>query len=88
MLKWFVLPDLQYILLVLTEYKLQPELYIFICLFLDGHGQSPGKRGQVYSYDAYVNDIIQHCEKVKQIFPNLPLFIVGHSMVVNTYIIF
>ncbi|GAU93708.1 hypothetical protein RvY_05604 [Ramazzottius varieornatus] len=45
-----------------------------------GHGKSGGIKGQVISIDHYVTDVLAHVEVVKQKFPGLPVFIVGHSM--------
>ena len=45
-----------------------------------GHGKSDGKRGTVKSYEAFMNDMDLVTEKTKELFPNLPHFIYGHSM--------
>jgi len=45
-----------------------------------GHGDSEGERVQVDSMDMYVKPVIQHVNKVKEAYPGLPVFIVGHSM--------
>lgn len=45
-----------------------------------GHGQSDGKRGTVKSYNSLLNDIDLAVEKTKELFPNVPQFIYGHSM--------
>lgn len=47
---------------------------------LRGHGQSGGRRGDVTSFDAYVNDTRQFVERVHARYPNLPLFLLAHSM--------
>ena len=52
-------------------------------MFLAGHGRSGGLKGQVISVDHYVTDVITHVEVVKEKFPKLPVFIVGHSMVLS-----
>jgi len=45
-----------------------------------GHGLSEGERVQVESEDEYVLPVLQHCTALKSQYPNLPLFIIGHSM--------
>jgi len=45
-----------------------------------GHGESEGERVQVSSMDEYVDPVITHCEAMTKKYPNIPLFIVGHSM--------
>ena len=47
-----------------------------------GHGHSSGERVQVvgsFSTD-YVFPVLEHCHKVRRDHPELPLFIIGHSM--------
>ena len=46
-----------------------------------GHGKSEGERVYVETMDTYAFDVIQHVEIVKKQYPDLPSFIVGHSMV-------
>lgn len=45
-----------------------------------GHGNSEGKRVYIEHVDHYVDDVINHCMTMQDKHPNLPLFIVGHSM--------
>ena len=45
-----------------------------------GHGKSDGKRVYIESVDHYVDDVIQHCMKMAETYPDLPTFIIGHSM--------
>lgn len=45
-----------------------------------GHGRSEGVRGYVDSVDDYVGDLLQHCDDVRAGHPDLPCFLVGHSM--------
>ncbi len=47
---------------------------------LFGHGHSAGKRGTIISYNALLNDIDLLVAKTKQLYPNVPLFIYGHSL--------
>lgn len=45
-----------------------------------GHGQSEGERMIVSDFQIYVRDSLQHVDLVKKTFPDLPMFICGHSM--------
>ena len=54
------------------------ELYL---PHLVGHGQSEGARIHVDNYQTYVRDVIQHLEIIKTKHPDLPLFVIGESMV-------
>lgn len=45
-----------------------------------GHGESDGKRAYIEDVDHYVDDIIQHSMIVKEKHPDLPLYMIGHSM--------
>jgi alpha-beta hydrolase superfamily lysophospholipase len=55
---------------------------------LRGHGQSTGKRGHTPSYDAMLDDVMRFLRETETRFPNLPLFLYGHSLggnlVINT----
>lgn len=46
-----------------------------------GHGRSEGYRLHVETYDTYTTDVIQHVEWIRQQYPELPSFLMGHSMV-------
>ncbi|XP_048741718.2 monoglyceride lipase-like isoform X2 [Ostrea edulis] len=45
-----------------------------------GHGQSDGIHNHVDDFDEYTSVIFQHCNEVKNKYPDLRLFIFGHSM--------
>ncbi len=45
-----------------------------------GHGKSEGKKGHTTSYDAFLDEIGQLMTEVEQRYPNLPVFLYGHSM--------
>lgn len=48
---------------------------------LTGHGQSSGKRGDIQSYDDYLDDVERLLDRVaKQNEADLPIMIYGHSM--------
>lgn len=46
-----------------------------------GHGQSEGERMNIKDFQIYVRDSLQHLDLMKSRHPDLPIFIVGHSMV-------
>jgi acylglycerol lipase len=45
-----------------------------------GHGKSEGIRVDIQDFNFYVRDVLQHIHMVKDEFPNIPLFLFGHSM--------
>ena len=45
-----------------------------------GHGKSGGNRGHFPSYEQFMDDVTLALNKTKEQFPNLPVFIYGHSM--------
>ncbi|GFO44086.1 monoglyceride lipase [Plakobranchus ocellatus] len=45
-----------------------------------GHGQSEGSRVHIDDLRHYCRDIFAHIDRIKQDFPTLPVFIIGHSM--------
>lgn len=54
--------------------------YSMIGFDLRGHGQSGGSRGHTPSYEALLDDIDTFLDEVRKDYPNLPLFLYGHSM--------
>lgn len=46
-----------------------------------GHGQSEGERMNVKDFQVYIRDSLQHIDLMKSRHPDLPVFILGHSMV-------
>jgi len=56
------------------------EGFAFLGFDQRGHGQSDGKRGTIASYDALLDDIEMALQKSKELFPDTPQFIYGHSM--------
>lgn len=48
-----------------------------------GHGNSDGKKGHTPSYDQLMNDIDLLMNKTKEMFPNKPIVLYGHSMGAN-----
>lgn len=57
----------------------------FICTV--GQGQSEGFHNHVDSFNEYTSVIFQHCNEVKEKYPDLPIFVFGNS-VVNTLMLF
>ncbi|KYO24848.1 monoglyceride lipase isoform X1 [Alligator mississippiensis] len=45
-----------------------------------GHGQSEGERMVVSDFHIFIRDSLQHIELMKKEHPDLPIFILGHSM--------
>ncbi|XP_057212313.1 monoglyceride lipase isoform X2 [Triplophysa rosa] len=45
-----------------------------------GHGQSEGERMNINNFQTYIRDSLQHIDIMKGRYPNLPVFIIGHSM--------
>ncbi len=45
-----------------------------------GHGKSGGERGYVEDYNEYLDDAHLVVEQAKADYPNLPVFLLGHSM--------
>ncbi|XP_028264695.1 monoglyceride lipase isoform X1 [Parambassis ranga] len=45
-----------------------------------GHGQSEGDRMNIKDFQVYIRDSLQHIDLMKSQHPDLPVFIVGHSM--------
>jgi len=45
-----------------------------------GHGRSEGERVQISDYEDYTAPLLTHCREMKKKHPELPLFLMGHSM--------
>ncbi len=45
-----------------------------------GHGHSGGRRAYVHAFDQYLDDLGAMLKIARRNFPNLPLFLFGHSM--------
>ncbi|WP_413303580.1 lysophospholipase [Bacillus sp. 1P10SD] len=56
------------------------EDYLVYAFDLRGHGKSSGKRGFIRDWDEYRNDLLAFRKLVAMELPELPLFIVGHSI--------
>ena len=58
-----------------------------MCVYcLVGHGNSSGEKVFIEDFQIYVRDVIQHIELLKTKYTNIPLFLLGHSMVSCTVI--
>lgn len=52
-----------------------------LCSFdLIGHGKSDGKKGVVKSFSDYTDNLDKFFNKIKSQHPNIPIFLLGHSM--------
>lgn len=47
---------------------------------LQGHGESEGIRGHVKDYDCYLDDIGILLDQTASFYPNIPVFLYGHSL--------
>jgi lysophospholipase len=65
--------------LELGRYCLQHRI-AFYALDLRGFGQSTGKRGHVHSFCEYLDDLDQFIGHIKNIHPDDPVFLLGHSL--------
>ncbi len=54
--------------------------YSVFAFDLRGHGKSPGPRGHTPSYEALLDDVNFFLNEVDKNFPELPLFLYGHSL--------
>lgn len=54
--------------------------YALVGFDLRGHGKSDGPRGHTPSLDAYMQDIRQFFEWLRQRYPDIPCFLYGHSL--------
>ncbi len=54
--------------------------YTLISFDLRGHGKSEGPRGHIPSYEGIMQDISSLLEVTNKKFPQLPLFLYGHSL--------
>lgn len=60
--------------------KFCTEKIAWMSVDLRGHGLSGGARGHISSFNEYLKDVDVLKEKSKNIFGNIPVFLVGHSM--------
>lgn len=56
------------------------ENFAFVGMDHIGHGQSEGKRGVIKSYEQLLDDVAQLVNRAKELYPDTPVFLYGHSM--------
>lgn len=57
-----------------------PQDYAVYAFDHRGHGQSPGQRGHINDWAEFREDLRVFLERVQEQAPDVPLFLVGHSM--------
>jgi len=60
--------------------KFVKKNFALVTFDLRGHGKSPGKRGDIPSYETFLDDIACLLEKAVNLFPGIPVYLYGHSM--------
>lgn len=64
--------------------------YSVIANDLRGHGKSGGQRGHISSFSDYLNDVDLLLQQARERFPDIPLFLYGHSLggiIVTNYVL-
>jgi len=59
-----------------------------VCCVLVGHGLSEGERAMVSEFNTYCKDVIQHINIIRNKYPNIPIFIIGYSMVSDYWLLY
>lgn len=54
--------------------------YSVMAFDLRGHGKSKGKRGHIKNYNEFLDDIDMIINKSKELYPDKPCFLYGHSL--------
>jgi alpha-beta hydrolase superfamily lysophospholipase len=54
--------------------------YAMLAMDLRGHGKSEGRRGHAKDYAVLTDDIFQMIEAARERYPDLPVFLYGHSL--------
>lgn len=57
-----------------------PHGYVVHAFDHRGHGRSPGQRGHINAWQEFRSDLQAFLQEVRVAYPQLPLFLVGHSM--------
>ena len=52
-----------------------------LLFLLVGHGRSGGEKVYIEDFSVYVHDVINHVKDFKASYPEIPCFLIGHSMV-------
>ncbi|MFC2117473.1 alpha/beta hydrolase [Bacteroidota bacterium] len=63
----------------LAEYFVKKNISV-LAMDLRGHGLSDGKRGHTPNYECLLEDIKQLINKAKELYPDCPIILYGHSM--------
>lgn len=68
---------------VTLHYKLVVSVWSWVIwqFFVAGHGKSEGTRVDIKDFQHYVDDLLQFVDIIKKEHSDIPLFIMGHSMV-------
>jgi len=59
---------------------LEKESTAVYALDARGHGKTPGKRGHIDDFSSYASDLYELIKKARSENPQLPIFLLGHSM--------
>ena len=59
---------------------LNQHAYSVTALDHQGHGQSPGQKGHINSFEDYIADLYDFIELTKEQNPNQEIYLLGHSM--------
>ena len=54
--------------------------------FLVGHGLSEGKRCYIDKFEELSDDVVKFASDVRKEYPDIPMFVLGHSLVMKKYI--
>ena len=57
------------------------KIKVLLYFVLVGHGRSGGERAYIEDFSVYVMDVVQHIQDLKVEHPDVPMFLMGHSMV-------
>lgn len=68
-----------------SRYQHVAEMFVnhaMACVACDhrGHGLSTGKRGHADSYDTFCEEIDRQIDYARELAPNVPIFVYGHSL--------
>lgn len=62
------------------QQALENENTAIYALDARGHGKTPGRRGHIDDFNLYASDLVVLIKKARAENPNVPLFLMGHSM--------
>uniref|UniRef100_V9KKM2 Monoglyceride lipase n=1 Tax=Callorhinchus milii TaxID=7868 RepID=V9KKM2_CALMI len=63
----------------LAELIMNESIFVFAHDHV-GHGQSEGNRMVISNFQVYIRDCLQHIDHMKEKYPGLNIFLIGHSM--------